>query len=194
MRRSEGAAKGENRHAEGVENGVLASWGVGRGFCPLSVAQPPYGAPDGPAAAQSPVGDGPFQLDPERRAARQFLRPAACGELQTTGKPRRLAGSAAACSPARCVAREFVPSSPWPAAAGGGSGRMSRPSGRRPSSCDQCGSTAATKPRRCWSQPCWPTAMDGELGACGRAARTPGRSAGCRGGGVRPISERVHRD
>jgi len=28
-------------------------------------------------------------------------------------------------------------SSPWPAAAGGGSGRMSRPSGRRPLSCDQ---------------------------------------------------------
>ena len=39
-------------------------------------------------------------------------------------------------------------SSPWPAAAGGGSGRMSRPSGRRPSLCDQCGSTAATEPRR----------------------------------------------
>ena len=54
----------------------------------LSVAQPPYGAPDGPAATQYPVGDGPLQLDPERRAARQFLRPSACGELQTTGKPR----------------------------------------------------------------------------------------------------------
>ena len=39
-------------------------------------------------------------------------------------------------------------SSPWPAAAGGGSGRMGRPSARRPSSCDQCGSTAATEPRR----------------------------------------------
>ena len=70
----------ENRHAEGVENGVSARWGVGRGCCRLSVAQQPYSAPDGPAAAQSPVGDGPLQLDPERRAARQFLRPAACGE------------------------------------------------------------------------------------------------------------------
>ena len=69
----------ESRHAEGVENGVSAA-GVGRGCCRLSVAQQPYSAPDGPAAAQSPVGDGPLQLDPERRAARQFLRPAACGE------------------------------------------------------------------------------------------------------------------
>ena len=76
----------------------------------LSVAQPPYGAPDGPAATQYPVGDGPLQLDPERRAARQFLRPSACGELQTTGKPRTVGrGLAAANSPARCVAREFVP-------------------------------------------------------------------------------------
>ena len=72
-------------------------------------------------------------------------------------------------------------SSPWPAAAGGGSGRMSRPSGRRPSSCDQCGSTAATEPRRGRPQARWSTAMDGELGARGRAARAPGRSAGCRG-------------
>ena len=38
---------------------------------------------------------------------------------------------------------------PWPFA-GGGSGRVSRPPGRRPSSCDQCGSTAATAPRA-WS-------------------------------------------
>ena len=29
-----------------------------------------------------------LQLDPEQRAARRFLRPSACGELQTTGKPR----------------------------------------------------------------------------------------------------------
>eukprot|EP00964_Phaeocystis_antarctica_P046966 scaffold27154_cov31-Phaeocystis_antarctica.AAC.2 len=72
-------------------------------------------------------------------------------------------------------------SSPWPAAAGSGSGVMSRPSGRRPSSCDQCGSTAATEPRRGRPQARWSTAMDGELGALGRAARAPGRSAGCRG-------------
>ena len=58
---------------------------------------------------------------------------------------------------------------------------MSRPSGRRPSSCDQCGSTAATEPRRGQPRARWPTAMDGELGARGRAARPPGQSAGCRG-------------
>ena len=58
---------------------------------------------------------------------------------------------------------------------------MSRPSGRRPSSCDQCGSTAATEPRRGRPQVRWSTAMDGELGARGRAARATGRSAGCRG-------------
>eukprot|EP00964_Phaeocystis_antarctica_P026336 scaffold14836_cov31-Phaeocystis_antarctica.AAC.2 len=52
------------------------------------VLAPPYGAPDDPAAVESPVGDGPLQPDPKRRAARQFLRPEACGELQTTGKPR----------------------------------------------------------------------------------------------------------
>ena len=78
----------ENRHPEGVENRVSPRSGVGGGCCLLSVAQPPYGAPDDPAAAESPVGDGPLQPDPKRRGARQFLRPAACGELQTTGKPR----------------------------------------------------------------------------------------------------------
>lgn len=36
---------------------------------------------------------------------------------------------------------------PWPFT-GGGSGRVSRPSGRRRSPCDQCGSIAATEPRR----------------------------------------------
>ena len=49
---------------------------------------PRIGAWYGPAAAQYSVGDGPLQLDPERRAARRFLRPSARGELQTTGKPR----------------------------------------------------------------------------------------------------------
>ena len=84
-------------------------------------------------------------------------------------------------------------SSPWPAAAGGGSGRMSRPSGRRPSSCDQCGSTAATEPRRGRPQARWSTAMDGELGARGRAARAPGRSAGCRGARRRGTYWHTHR-
>ena len=86
-------------------------------------------------------------------------------------------------------------SSPWPAAAGGGSGRMSRPSGRRPSSCDQCGSTAATEPRRGRPQARWSTAMDSELGARGRAARAPGRSAGCRGArrrGTPPLLAHKH--
>ena len=84
-------------------------------------------------------------------------------------------------------------SSPWPAAAGGGSGRMSRPSGRRPSSCDQCGSTAATEPRRGRPQVRWSTAMDGELGARGRAARATGRSAGCRGARRRGTYWHTHR-
>jgi hypothetical protein len=54
---------------------------------------PRIGAWYGPAAAQYSVGDGPLQLDPERRAARRFLRPSARGELQTTGTSRaRLAG------------------------------------------------------------------------------------------------------
>ena len=34
------------------------------------------------------MGDGRLQLVPERRAARKKFRPAACGELQTTAKPR----------------------------------------------------------------------------------------------------------
>ena len=84
-------------------------------------------------------------------------------------------------------------SSPWPAAAGGGSGRMSRPSGRRPSSCDQCCSTAATELRRGRPQARWPTAMDGELGARGRAARALGRSAGCRGARRRGTYWHTHR-
>ena len=46
------------------------------------------GAWYGPAAAQRPVVDGRLQLEPEGRAARQFLHPAACVELQATAKPR----------------------------------------------------------------------------------------------------------
>eukprot|EP00964_Phaeocystis_antarctica_P099698 scaffold65508_cov45-Phaeocystis_antarctica.AAC.1 len=53
---------------------------------------------------------------------------------------------------------------------------MGRPSARRPSSCDQCGSTAATEPRRGRPRARWPMATDGELGARGRAARPPGQS------------------
>ena len=63
----------------------------------------------------------------------------------------------------------------WPSAGGGsrGSGRVSRPSGRRPSRVQPIyGSTAVTGPRR-WSAAGarWPTVMDGELSARGRAAR-----------------------
>ena len=61
-----------------------------------------------------------------------------------------------------------------------GRGRVSRPSGRRPSSCDQCGSTAATAPRRGLGAP-----ADGGGRHAGRpracCVATPGRSAGCRG-------------
>ena len=63
----------------------------------------------------------------------------------------------------------------WPSAGGGsrGSGRVSRPSDRRPSRVQPIyGSTAVTGPRR-WSAAGarWPTVMDGELSARGRAAR-----------------------
>jgi len=141
-----------------------------------------------------------------RRTGRPRGRPVPRGRWPSPARPRT--ARRAAISPAFCVRRaaddgqaahgwpgqqrpirplaaslaSSCPiSSPWPAAAGGGSGRMSRPSGRRPSSCDQCGSTAATEPRRGRPQARWSTAMDSELGARGRAARAPGRSAGCRG-------------
>ena len=67
----------------------------------------------------------------------------------------------------------------WPFA-GGGSARVSRPPGRRSSS-SQCGSTAATAPRRGRPQACRPTALDGAPGALVRAAWPPGRPVGCRG-------------
>ena len=50
------------------------------------------------------MGDGRLQLVPERRAARKKFRPAACGELQTTAKPRtvdRVSGGQFARSPRR---------------------------------------------------------------------------------------------
>ena len=68
----------------------------------------------------------------------------------------------------------------WPFA-GCGSARVSRPSGRRSSSSSQCGSTAATAPRRGRPQARRPTALDGALSASERAARPTGRSVRCRG-------------
>ena len=81
----------ENRHAEGVENGVSAgarASGAGRGCCHLSVAQPPYVPLDGPTTYKLPADKGRLQCVPERRAAQQHFWPAACGELQATAKPR----------------------------------------------------------------------------------------------------------
>ena len=68
----------------------------------------------------------------------------------------------------------------WPFARGG-SARVSRPPGRRSSSSSQCGSTAATAPRRGRPQARRPTALDGALSAFERAARPTGRSVRCRG-------------
>ena len=55
----------------------------------------------------------------------------------------------------------------WPFARGG-SARVSRPPGRRSSSSSQCGSTAATAPRRGRPQACRLTAVDGGvISGCG---------------------------
>ena len=64
----------------------------------------------------------------------------------------------------------------WPFARGG-SARVSRPPGRRSSSSSQCGSTAATAPRRGRPQACRPTAVDGAPSALERTAWPPPAAA-----------------
>ena len=97
---------------------------------------------------------------------------------------RRDAGWPCKRGPHRALAVRFRRSHhapcPWPFARGGGA-RASRPPGRRSSSSSQCGSTAATAPRRGRPQACRPTAVDGAPTALVRAAWPPGRPAGCRG-------------
>ena len=97
---------------------------------------------------------------------------------------RRDAGWPGERGPHRALAARFrrshhAPRS-WPFARGG-SARVSRPPGRRSSSSSQCGSTAATAPRRGRPQARRPTALDGALSAFERAARPTGRSVRCRG-------------
>ena len=75
------------------------------------------------------MGDGRLQLVPERRAARKKFRPAACGELQTTAKPRtvdRVSGGQFARSPRRSrVHAEYRARGARPAS----SHRVNRPPG-----------------------------------------------------------------
>eukprot|EP00964_Phaeocystis_antarctica_P021983 scaffold12199_cov63-Phaeocystis_antarctica.AAC.1 len=136
-----------------------------------------------PHNLQASRGQGPSL--PRARTTRRTAKFLACCVRRAPGDRQAAHGRPGQQRPFRPPAASLASScpisSPWPAAAGGGSGRMSRPSGRRPSSCDQYGSTAATEPRRGRPQVRWSTAMDGELGARGRAARATGRSAGCRG-------------
>ena len=136
-----------------------------------------------PNNLQGSRGQGPSL--PRARTTRRTAKFLACCVRRAPGDGQAAHGRPGQQRPIRPLAASLASScpisSPWPAAAGGGSGRMSRPSGRRPSSCDQCCSTAATELRRGRPQARWPTAMDGELGARGRAARPPGQPAGCRG-------------
>ena len=148
-----------------------------------------------PQNLQASRGQGPSL--PRARTTRRTAKFLACCVRRAPGDRQAAHGRPGQQRPFRPLAASLASScpisSPWPAAAGGGSGRMSRPSGRRPSSCDQCGSTAATEPRRGRPQVRWSTAMDGELGARGRAARATGRSAGCRGARRRGTYWHTHR-
>ena len=104
-------------------------------------------------------------------------RTSACGCRPDAGWPGKRGAHRALA--ARFRRSHHAPRS-WPLARGG-SARVSRPPGRRSSSSSQCGSTAATAPRRGRPQACRPTALDGTLSAFERAARPPGRSVRCRG-------------
>ena len=73
----------------------------------------------------------------------------------------------------------------WPFARGG-SARVSRPPGRRSSSSSQCGSTAATAPRRARPLARRPTALDGASSALERAAWPP-PAAAVRGAASAPL-------
>ena len=124
-------AKRRVANAGGAQSGDFPGYGASQ--------KPPYGPLDCPTTYKFPADKGPLQLVPERRAAEQNFWAAACGELQATAKPRtvRRPGQQRPIRPlAASLASSCPISSPWPAAAGGGSGRMGRPSARRPSSCE----------------------------------------------------------
>ena len=84
------------------------------------------------------------------------VRTSACRCRRDAGWPGKRGAHCALAVPFR---RSHNAPRPWPFA-GGGSWSVSRPPGRRPSSCDQCGSTAATAPRRGRPQACRLTAVD----------------------------------
>jgi len=78
----------DNRHAEGVENGVLVARVVGLGCSSLSVAWRPCSTPGRPATPRAPDSPRAAALSGSCCAARQFFRPSAFAELPTTAKPR----------------------------------------------------------------------------------------------------------
>ena len=104
-------------------------------------------------------------------------RTSACGCRPDAGWPGKRGAHRALAARFR---RSYHAPRSWPFARGG-SARVSRPPGRRSSSSSQCGSTAATAPRRGRPQARRPTALDGALSAFERAALPPGRSVRCRG-------------
>ena len=137
---------------------------------------------DGPTTYKLPADKGPLQCVPERRAAQQNCWPAACGELQATAKPRTV-GRVSSGQFARSLRRSRVRAQyrargPRPQVVAAGVWADPLPGDRR-----RATNAAAQLPqsRGVVAQARWSTAMDGELGARGRAARAPGRSAGCRG-------------
>ena len=103
-----------------------------------------------PHNLQASRGQGPSPV--RARTARRPAKFLACCVRRAADDGQAAHGRPGQQRPIRPLAASLASScpisSPWPAAAGGGSGRMGRPSARRPSSCDQCGSTAATEPRR----------------------------------------------
>ena len=131
---------------------------------------------------------------PERRAAQQNCWPAACGELQATAKPRTV-GRVSSGQFARSLRRSRVRAQyrargprPQVVAAGVLAGPLAGDRRRATNAAAQL-----PQSRGVVAQARWSTAMDGELGARGRAARAPGRSAGCRGARRRGTYWHTHR-
>ena len=109
-------------------------------------------------------------------------RTSACGCRPDAGWPGKRGAHRALA--ARFRRSHHAPRS-WPFARGG-SARVSRPPGRRSSSSSQCGSTAATAPRRGRPQARRPTALDGASSALESAAWPP-PAAAVRGAGSAPL-------
>ena len=172
----------ENGHRVGAPVVMLRSSGVLARCCARARRVTPNGPLDGPKTYKLPADKGPLCLVPERRAAQQNCWPAACGELQATAKPRTV-GRVSSGQFARSLRRSRVRAQyrargPRPQVVAAGVWADPLPGDRR-----RATNAAAQLPqsRGVVAQARWSTAMDGELGARGRAARAPGRSAGCRG-------------